>query len=61
MKSSIYTDPQTIRNKGMDFVKRGKEIYNTRQTVEERERGFLIYKQGLQYIVDYLKGTSYNS
>ena len=57
MKSSSYTDPQTIRNKGMDFVKRGKEIYNTRQTLEERERGFLIYKQGLQYIVDYLKGN----
>jgi len=54
MKSS-YIDPVPLRDRGMDYLKKGKEMYNNRPALEEKERGYLIFKQGLQYIVDYLK------
>lgn len=56
MNSSNQT-PQAIRDKGLDYLKKGKEIFNDAKDPMNKERGYDIYKRGLTMMVDYAKST----
>ncbi len=48
-------DPAQVRDKGLEFLRKGKEYFNKHQQKEYREKGYELYKRGLEMIVKYLR------
>ena len=53
--SSNLDNPSYLRDKGLEFLQKGKEYFNKNQQQEQREKGYEIYKKGLDFIIKYLK------
>jgi len=51
-------DPAHTRDKGLEFLKKGKEYFNKHQQREYREKGYELYKRGLECIIKYLKSET---
>jgi hypothetical protein len=56
MNGSSQT-PQSLRDRGLEFLKKGKDMWNEHKDFLYREKGYEIYKKGLSYMVDYAKST----
>lgn len=54
------SDPTYFRNKGLEFLQKGKEYFNSHTEFEYREKGYQLYKKGLDYLVKYAKCISYS-
>lgn len=48
-------NPQYYRDKGLEFLQKGKEYFNAHTELEYREKGYQLYKKGLDYIIKYAK------
>ena len=48
-------NPQYFRDKGLEFLQKGKEYFNSHTELEYREKGYQLYKKGLDYIIKYAK------
>lgn len=51
------TNPQYYRDKGLEFLQKGKEYFNSHTEYEYREKGYQLYKKGLDYVIKYAKCT----
>jgi vacuolar protein-sorting-associated protein 4 len=49
------TDPVYFRDKGLEFLQKGKEYFNTHEEIEYKEKGYQLYKKGLDYMMKYAK------
>lgn len=49
------SNPLYFREKGLEFLQKGKETFNTYKELEYREKGYQLYKKGLDYIIKYAK------
>lgn len=58
--NSSAVDPATQRDRAMNYITKGKEIFNAAKTVNEKEQGYSIYKQGLEKLLVYLKSNALN-
>lgn len=54
--SANYRDPSDLRDKGLQFLSKGKEYFN-KGLPDSREKGYELYKKGLSMVIDYLKGN----
>jgi len=48
-------DPSYLRDKGLEYLQKGKDYFNKNQQTEHREKGYEVYKKGLDFIIKYLK------
>ena len=48
-------DPVYYRDRGLDFLRKGKEIFNNNKDTESREKGYEVFKKGLDYMITYAK------
>eukprot|EP00331_Platyophrya_macrostoma_P035743 CAMPEP_0176443436 /NCGR_PEP_ID=MMETSP0127-20121128/22419_1 /TAXON_ID=938130 /ORGANISM="Platyophrya macrostoma, Strain WH" /LENGTH=472 /DNA_ID=CAMNT_0017828659 /DNA_START=66 /DNA_END=1484 /DNA_ORIENTATION=- len=51
-------DAYTLRDKGMTYLTKGKEIFNEGKNVGEKEAGYNVYKKGLEMLMQYLKAET---
>ncbi len=49
------SNPQYLRDKGLEFLQKGKEYFNAHTEPEYKEKGYQLYKKGLDYIIQYAK------
>jgi hypothetical protein len=56
MNNSV-SNPAVQRDRGLDFMKKGKEIFNQGQSIPEKEKGYEVFKKGLEYMFNYAKGN----
>jgi len=54
-------NPQYYRDKGLEFLQKGKEYFNSHTELEYREKGYQLYKKGLDYIIKYAKCILFNN
>jgi len=52
------TNPQYYRDKGLEFLQKGKEYFNGHTEFEYREKGYQLYKKGLDYVIKYAKSET---
>jgi len=50
-------DPLFYRTKGWEFIDRGKELFNSPQKPNDQKKGYLIFKKGLEFLIEYGKST----
>ena len=55
---SAQEDPITIRTRALSFMERGEELYHNPTTPDDQAKGYLIYKKGLEFMIDYARGKS---
>lgn len=48
------SDPVYYRDRGLEFLKKGKELFNKTE-FETREKGYEVFKKGLDYMLQYAK------
>jgi len=53
-------DPAHMRDKGLEFLRKGKDYFNKHQEREYREKGYELYKRGLECIIKYLKSNPFS-
>ncbi len=51
-------NPASARDKAMTFITKGKEIFNNANNVNEKEQGYMLYKRGLEQLLEYLKSKA---
>lgn len=53
--NSSSQSPQNLRDRGLECLKKGKDVWNEPKDIYYREQGYQIYKKGLSYMVEYAK------
>jgi len=54
----MQSDPNSAlyyRTKGWDFIERGQELFNDPQKPNDKKKGYLIFKKGLECMLNYAK------
>jgi vacuolar protein-sorting-associated protein 4 len=49
------SNPLYYREKGLEFLQKGKQVFNTHTELEYRQKGYELYKKGLDYLIKYAK------
>ncbi len=54
----MQADPNSAlyyRTKGWDFIERGQELFNDPQKPNDKKKGYMIFKKGLECMLMYAK------
>lgn len=54
----MQPDPNSAlyyRTKGWDFIERGQELFNDPQKPDDKKKGYIIFKKGLECMLMYAK------
>lgn len=51
-------DPMDIRTRALSFMERGEQLYQNPTAPDDKAKGYLIYKKGLEFMINYARGKS---